>query len=539
MQNNASHLGFAQSPFFPKMAQEWAKHQAEYAQERMGEEKEKLRSRIEEREVRRKGEGDRAEDRAVLEREVQRLKGFVHRGDVTERLQGLEIEGREEEGGVSLHGEEEEQGEDREEQLAEARAGKAKDNTEIEDTEVDTQIESETEPETESSEQVDGGTNNDGNESKKKRKKRGKKNKGSKAKNTTKIEGAGAGDGSGAAKPTNIDHKENVKPTTTTTSTGKPGSKPTAASKKTTADLAANLLGSLANDPLLKGVLAGTATPPNSSLWRAFTQSNLYNPSGSGPALNAMFASLRQPGRTPVLSAPTSIWAGDEHLKPEGRRDPITGEHRSAWPDMSEMKAEGQYRKDAGKDRRLPLPRMDIMTKEAVIREAGGQEVVDQLTDEGRDAVCRELGKKTGEEIAWMDCEPVRFSDFDRLESVSKERWEENTRRREGEPVCGPSASVHGHGAQGAMGAMGGSRGHGLNMGLRGGFSQSGVGGRQTGPQAPLPDQPKAKVINPGAICYGADGPGDGKVPPPGGWVFDEEFLKQRGDWGDLLENHL
>jgi hypothetical protein len=537
VQNNASHLGFAQSPFFPKTAQEWAKHQAEYAQERMGEEKEKLRSRIEEREVRRKGEGDRAEDRAVLEREVQRLKGFVHGGDVTERLQGLEIEGREEEGGVSLHGEEEEQGEDREEQLAEARAGKAKDNTEIEVTEVDTQIESETEPETESSEQVDSGTNNDGNESKKKRKKRGKKKKGSKAKNTTKIEGVEAGDGSRAAKPANIDQKENVKPTTSTTSTGKPGSKPTAASKKTTADLAANLLGSLANDPLLKGVLAGTAKPPNSSLWRAFTQSNLYNPSGSGPALNAMFASLRQPGRTPVLSAPTSIWAGDEHLKPEGRRDPITGEHRSAWPNMSEVKAEGQYRKDAGKDRRLPLPRMDIMTKEAVIREAGGQEVVDQLTDEGRDAVCRELGKKTGEEIAWMDREPVRFSDFDCLESVSKERWEENTRRREGELVCGPS--VQGHGAQGAQGAMGGSRGHGLNMGLRGGFSQSGVGRRQTGPQAPLPDQPKAKVVNPEAICYGADGPGDGKVPPPGGWVFDEEFLKQRGDWSDLLENHL
>lgn len=537
MQNNASHLGFTQSPFFPKTAQEWAKHQAEYAQERMGEEKEKLRSRIEEREVRRKGEGDRAEDRAVLEREVQRLKGFVHGGDVTERLQGLEIEGREEEGGVSLHGEEKEQGEDREEQLAEARAGKAKDNTEIEVTEVDTQIESETEPETESSEQVDSGTNNDGNSSKKKRKKRGKKKKGSKAKNTTKIEGVEAGDGSGAAKPANIDQKENVKPTTSTTSTGKPGSKPTAASKKTTADLAANLLGSLANDPLLKGVLAGTAKPPNSSLWRAFTRSNLYNPSGSGPALNAMFASLRQPGRTPVLSAPTSIWAGDEHLKPEGRRDPITGEHRSAWPDMSEMKAEGQYRKEAGKDRRLPLPRMDIMTKEAVIREAGGHEVVDQLTDEGRDAVCRELGKKSGEEIAWTDREPVRFSDFDRLESVSKERWEENTRRKEGEPVCGPS--VHGHGAQGAQGAMGGSRGHGLNMGLRGGFSQSGVGRRQTGPQAPLPDQPKAKVVNPEAICYGADGPGDGKVPPPGGWVFDEEFLKQRGDWGDLLENHL
>jgi hypothetical protein len=246
-----------------------------------------------------------------------------------------------------------------------------------------------------------------------------------------------------------------------------------------------------------------------------------------------MFASLRQPGRTPVLSAPTSIWAGDEHLKPEGRRDPTTGEHRSAWPEMSEMKAEGQYRKEAGKDRRLPLPRMDVMTKEAVIREAGGQEVVDQLTDEGRDAVCRELGKKTGEEIAWMDREPVRFSDFDRLESVSKERREENTRRRKGEPVCGPS--MHGHGAQGAMG---GSRGHGLNMGLRGGFSQSAVGRRQTEPQAP-PAQPKATVVNPEAICYGADGPGDGKVPPPGGWVFDEEFLKQRGDWSDLLENHL
>jgi hypothetical protein len=67
---------------------------------------------------------------------------------------------------------------------------------------------------------------------------------------------------------------------------------------------------------------------------------------------------------------------------------------------------------------------------------------------------------------------------------------------------------------------------------LRGAFSNT---GRDRG-QA-VPAQPK--VVNPEAISYGADGPGDGKKPPPGGWEFDEEFLKQKGEWKDLLENHL
>ncbi|PMD45781.1 hypothetical protein L207DRAFT_508562 [Hyaloscypha variabilis F] len=418
------------------------------------------------------------------------------------------------------------EGED-DEQFDDEQDGEGEEEVEDIGEELGDQVEKENE-ETESSEQVDSGTN--GNESvgktSKRKNHRGKKR--SKGKN--KLEGSeAAGGGDGAAKTT-----EDIKQAT---AASKPATtRKMTASKKNSENLAASLLGSMANDPLLKGILAGSAKPPNPSLRKAFTQSPLYNTSGSGPALDTMLSSLQKPSHTPVLGAPSSIWAGNEHLKPEGRRDPKTGAHRAAWPELSEMKAEGQYRKEAGKERRLPLPRRDMMNKEAVIREAGGQEVADMLSEEGVDAVVRDLMKETGEEIAWQDRGPVVFSGFDRLEIVEKERREENARREEGEPVCGPITHGHGygHGTQGVA-----QRGHGPNMGLRGGFSQSGPGRRYTGAPPPVLAELKPKVVQLEAISYGTNGPGDGKVPPPGGWVFYEEFLKQKGDWEDLLENHL
>jgi hypothetical protein len=125
------------------------------------------------------------------------------------------------------------------------------------------------------------------------------------------------------------------------------------------------------------------------------------------------------------------------------------------------------------------------------------------------------------------------------LDSVEKEMREKNARRREGEPVCGPNTYVHGHGRMGGQMCGGHRGGHGPNMSLRGGFSQSSAARRQTGMSTASPAQTHPKPVDPNATCYGADGPGDGKVPPPGGWVFDEEFLKGKGDWEDLLENHL
>jgi len=444
-----------------------------------------LKVRIEEREARKKGEGEAREDRALVERENGRLRALS--GELVEGFEVMEIaeKGKEVEILARELGDESESGDEK----------------------------------TESSEQVDSGSNQSESGGKKKRKNpRGKKK--SKAKNN--AESTEAAEAAEA--------KEEIKDTNTGASTTKPAPKPATASKKSSAELAASLLRDMANDPLLKGVLAGSAKPPNSSLWKAFTQSPLYNPSGGGAAINSMLTSLQKPGRTTALGAPTSIWAGDEHLKPEGRRDPKTGAVRSAWPELAEMKAEGQYRKDAGKDRRLPLPRMDMMNKEAVIREAGGREVTDMLNEAGVDAVCRELMQNTGDEIAWMDREPVVFREFDRLESVEKERQEDIARREKGEPVLSPGTQGRGHG-----------RVSSANMGLRGGLSQSGSGRRYTGAPLPAPFEPtpKPQLVSPEAIAYGADGPGDGKVPPPGGWVFDEEFLKQRGDWEDLLENHL
>lgn len=40
----------------------------------------------------------------------------------------------------------------------------------------------------------------------------------------------------------------------------------------------------------------------------------------------------------------------------------------------------------------------------------------------------------------------------------------------------------------------------------------------------------------PASYSNGADGPGTGKRPPPGGWMFDEDELKQNRDWADLLD---
>ena len=47
------------------------------------------------------------------------------------------------------------------------------------------------------------------------------------------------------------------------------------------------------------------------------------------------------------------------------------------------------------------------------------------------------------------------------------------------------------------------------------------------------------KEVKKEAVCFGADGEGDGKKVEVGGWVFDEDFLREKGDWDDLLESHL
>lgn len=435
----------------------------------MAAEKEKLRRRLGEREVRRRLEGE-----AIREREeIGKLFGWL-RLDEDQEGKG--------QGGVALSGEEEIQHQ-REEALKEARVGKAKDAVKIEVIQVE-------------EEDIDSPAD-DGTPTKRKR------TRNRRLKTKIKIEPDGT--------ISRITGKDNL-----------PSIPKATPARKDTCNMA--------NNPLLKGALSST-TKPHPNLWKAFTSSPLYHPSNSTPALGAMYASLHKKSLTPVLSEKTAIWAGSEHIKPEGRRDKLTLQQRSAWPEMSEMKAEGQYRKDAGKERRLPLPRMDIMTREAVLREAGGISQVRLMSQEEKDTVCRELEKRTGEEISWCDRQPVRYWDFDRLESVSRERREENSRRRRGEPVCGPNSYAA---------AMGEQR-RGPNMGLRGGFS--GVGGRrQTGPplmaMSPVPPV-KLNPLDPKALSFGADGPGDGVNPLPGGWVFDEEFLKQRGDWEELLSNHL
>ncbi len=295
----------------------------------------------------------------------------------------------------------------------------------------------------------------------------------------------------------------------------------------------------MANDPLVKASSTGTLKESPSDTWRLCKASTPYSRAGGGAGRSSVFASLQRPGQTTLLGAATSVWAGDEHLKPEGGRDPVTNDHRAAWPEMNELKTEGQYRKEAGKDRRLPMPRMDIMTKEAILRAVGGQEKVDEMTREDVDDVCREQAKKTGDQILWMDRQPIRFGGIDRFESVDKQLREENERCKKGEPIFGPQhGGNHGtyasHAAQGVQGEQQRQRRR-TNSRLRGGYSHPGTPRHQARRPPPIQQKP----IDPEAMSYGADGPGDGMAPHSGGWVFDEGYLKQKGDWEDLLENHL
>jgi hypothetical protein len=130
-----------------------------------------------------------------------------------------------------------------------------------------------------------------------------------------------------------------------------------------------------------------------------------------------------------------------------------------------------------------------------------------------------------------MDRQPIRFDGIDRLESVNKQLREENERRRKEEPICGPR---HHSAAQGVKGEQQRQR-RGTNTRLRGGYNRPGTPRRQDGRPPPV----QQKLIDPEAMSYGADGLGDGMTPQPGGWVFDEEYLRQKGDWEDLLENQL
>ncbi|KAH7357255.1 hypothetical protein BKA65DRAFT_496520 [Rhexocercosporidium sp. MPI-PUGE-AT-0058] len=60
-----------------------------------------------------------------------------------------------------------------------------------------------------------------------------------------------------------------------------------------------------------------------------------------------------------------------------------------------------------------------------------------------------------------------------------------------------------------------------------GGYGQQRVGGM------PGPYDGRGLPAN---YANGADGPGMGRRPPSGGWMFDEDELKKNKDWADLLD---
>ncbi|CAG8959775.1 hypothetical protein HYFRA_00001682 [Hymenoscyphus fraxineus] len=112
-----------------------------------------------------------------------------------------------------------------------------------------------------------------------------------------------------------------------------------------------------------------------------------------------------------TLLEETTIWKPEYTDLPE-KRDPngtsiVT---RAAWPDQNELKAEGEYRLMAFGERRLPLPRKDMYSPDAVRAKVGAG------------ATCKELAQHTGEEIAWYERETIEYTGLDKLESIDKEK---------------------------------------------------------------------------------------------------------------------
>jgi hypothetical protein len=87
-----------------------------------------------------------------------------------------------------------------------------------------------------------------------------------------------------------------------------------------------------------------------------------------------------------VLGIPTRYWKGDEASLPEGKRMTVGEESRAYWPTQAEFKMEGDERvryRDLGLTRRLPLPKLDMLSAERACQLFETLDLADANGDQG------------------------------------------------------------------------------------------------------------------------------------------------------------
>ncbi|PVH75918.1 hypothetical protein DL98DRAFT_313983 [Cadophora sp. DSE1049] len=243
--------------------------------------------------------------------------------------------------------------------------------------------------------------------------------------------------------------------------------------------------------------------------------------------------------------------------------------------------------------RRFPLPRVDLystgMMRHFIPRH------ISLTPDEKLKLIDQIIAKKAAEDIAWYERQVVPFKHkLDRLPTLTK-LWRQNEKTDNGRPYYTPPGSECGDDAVGDEDFAvreGGEKGE-EEYGAGDGFSSDGeVFEDGYGYNAGTADNDQAESDNDEAVQYGdeipeniyavdehgvvhpqvyreqggpvqgydeygqqyarvgiydghalpisysngADGPGTGMRPPPGGWMFDENKLKERGEWADLLD---
>ncbi|KAL2072951.1 hypothetical protein VTL71DRAFT_10275 [Oculimacula yallundae] len=287
-------------------------------------------------------------------------------------------------------------------------------------------------------------------------------------------------------------------------------------------------------------------------------------------------------GRSAVLGEKTAFWAGGEEVLKEGKVDEENG-MRAFWPDMSELKTEGEMRAKKTRQRRFPLPRIDLystgMLRHFIPPAAN-------LTAHEKNALIEQIiAKNRIEDIAWHERQVVPFKyALDRLPSLDK-IWEQNEKTENGGSYLEPKGGDHGKGKGKEQLAVragdkaeedqevrdegeeykGGCAKDDLNAPrtrdmnsdpthadgtlqstyfnptnfVFGAQTQNYVSYGSYGPQQPEGNtmaNPYDGIGLPASYSYASEGPGNGKRPPTGGWMFDELELKKNKDWADLLD---
>lgn len=287
----------------------------------------------------------------------------------------------------------------------------------------------------------------------------------------------------------------------------------------------------------------------------------------------------------------TTLWHPSYEQRPE-KNGGSRHLSRAAWPDQNELKAEGEMRARIFGERRLPLPRLYRFSEDAFANRFEKGATLEELENvKGEDIPWfeRDLVNFTGLDIlesierervsqarTWTH-EGVSTPTMDQSYGGSRRQSSHSPRetglvRGGGDPrdmtsmmggggMNSPGYAVDALTASFASMSSPEFRGHGAQRRVEPSREHRSISGSQAGrspwggreeelsemyrqyihaerhtppsnlqSQFGMPNEPNYE-----SLAWGADGYGDGKSPPPGGWKFDEQYLKERG-WDDILK---